>query len=274
MFVQRLKDRFSRPHHAKEPVATSVARVPNIFHFCFGLQPDATFGFLEYLAVKSAYEVNRPERIFFHCQHEPSGQWWEKTKGIVTLNRIEAPAEVFGRPLHHYAHRADIVRLMAILEHGGIYLDIDTLCIRPFADLRTHECVMGKQAKRHGLCNAVILSEPRGAFVAAWLDTYRTFRSTGNDKYWCEHSVDMPATLSRRRDMRHRIKVLDERKFFFPLWSQMHHLFESEDESVFQGSYCVHYWESLTRERWLNRITPENASKGTSNFSRFVRRVL
>ncbi|MCY2994607.1 MAG: hypothetical protein NTY19_43110, partial [Planctomycetota bacterium] len=68
--------------------------------------------------------------------------------------------------------------------------------------------------------------------------------------------------------------VLNRRSFFFPLWHKMHYLFESNDETLFRESYCIHYWESLTRGRWLSMITPETAVAGDSNFARFVRRVL
>jgi hypothetical protein len=253
----------------------AVQRIPNVIHFCFGLRPDASFGFLEYLAIKSAYEINRREQILMHYQHECSGPWWDKAKEIVTLNHVEAPKEIFGRPLLHFAHQSDVIRLQMLREHGGIYLDIDTLCIRPFTELLTHECVMGIQWMR-GLCNAVILSEPDGVFLTAWLDNYRTFRGRGSGlrNYWDEHSVKLPRRLARQRRLRSHITILNKPAFFFPHWGSMHHLFVSEDERKFQDSYCIYYWESNTRRRWLDKITPEDVAQGTSNFAKFARRVL
>ena len=63
--------------------------IPNVFHFIFGLLPEPHFGFLEYLAIRSAHEINHPARIFLHHQYECTGPWWEKTKELVTLNRVE-----------------------------------------------------------------------------------------------------------------------------------------------------------------------------------------
>jgi len=246
--------------------------IPNVFHFCYALLPDAKFGFLEYLAIKSACEVNRPERIYLHYQHECSGPWWEKARELVTLRKTEAPTEVFGRPIAHFAHRTDVLRLQLLQEEGGIYLDIDTLCLRPFTDLLVHPCVLGWEGGR-GLCNAVILSEPRGRFVGAWLESYRTFRSQGHDDYWDEHSVLMPAQLAGDPRLSPHIKTVSKRAFFFPLWDDMRFLFKSSDLRKFRESYCVHYWETNTRH-WLQEITPENAVIGDSNFARFVRRIL
>ena len=247
--------------------------IPNIFHFVFGLLPDPHFGFLEYLAIRSAHEINRPERIFLHYQHECTGPWWEKTKELVTLNRVEAPAEVFGRKINHFAHRGDVLRLRLLQEHGGIYMDIDTLCVRPFTPLLGQRCVLGRQGNR-GLCNAVIVSEPQGEFVRAWLESYRTFRSLGFDQYYDEHSVIIPGQIARDPRLQSHVTLLGGRAFFYPLWDNMQELFASNDPAGFKDSYCTHYWESQTCQKWLSKINAENAVEGDSNFARFVRRVL
>ena len=247
--------------------------IPNVIHFCFGLAPRPQFGFLEYLAVRSALEINRPERIYFHYLYESRGPWWEAARPLLALHRVEPPTRIFGRPLWHYAHQCDVLRLLMLQRHGGIYLDIDTLCVRPFTELRRNACVMGRQPER-GLCNAVILSEPEGTFVGAWLESYRTFRSAGHDAHWDEHSVIIPAQLAAQPRLRGSIAIAEERAFFFPLWNNMEALFASADAALFAQSYCIHYWETLTCQRWLRRISPHNAARGDSNFARFVRRAL
>jgi len=68
--------------------------IPNVFHFCYGFLPDPQFGFLEYLAIKSAHALNRPDRIYFHYRYECTGPWWEQAAQLVTLNPIEPPSEI------------------------------------------------------------------------------------------------------------------------------------------------------------------------------------
>jgi hypothetical protein len=82
--------------------------IPNIIHFIFGLRQDLAgtqFSFIHYLAIKSADECNKPAAINFYYKHEPSGEWWEKSKRYLTLIKIEPPTEIFGNPLMHYAGR-------------------------------------------------------------------------------------------------------------------------------------------------------------------------
>lgn len=43
----------------------------------------------------------------------------------VDLKRARKFDNIFGRPITEFAHKADIIRLEALLEHGGIYVDLD-----------------------------------------------------------------------------------------------------------------------------------------------------
>jgi mannosyltransferase OCH1-like enzyme len=47
-----------------------------------------------------------------------------------------------GRPLYHVAHKADVVRLQALKETGGIYLDLDTISVKTIDRLLDHPFAM------------------------------------------------------------------------------------------------------------------------------------
>lgn len=90
--------------------------IPNIFHFVFGMSPDfggKPFSLVHYLAVRSAVELNKPEAALFHYQYEPAGEWWEKAKPLLKLNKISSPDSVSDNKLYHVAHKADVLRLRA-----------------------------------------------------------------------------------------------------------------------------------------------------------------
>jgi hypothetical protein len=43
----------------------------------------------------------------------------------LTLIGTQVPDSIHGKPLSHFAHKADILRLQAMKHSGGVYLDID-----------------------------------------------------------------------------------------------------------------------------------------------------
>jgi hypothetical protein len=154
--------------------------IPKILHFCFGLsRKRGEFGLAHYACVKSAIERIKPKHAFFYFEYRPRGPFWDLTSKMVDCKQITAPRSVFGNPLLHYAHRADVFRLQQLIEVGGIYLDCDVFIHRDFDDLLNNSVVLGQEGEDEtiGLCNAVILAEPGARFLRRWYSQYSRFRS-------------------------------------------------------------------------------------------------
>src|SRR5215831_12654750 len=117
--------------------------IPKILHFCFGLSlKGGDWSLVHHACVKSAVERLKPDQAFLYFEYEPRGPYWDLTRKLVRCERITAPRTVFGNPLIHYAHRADVVRLQKLIEVGGIYLDCDVLVHRDFDDLLDNSVVL------------------------------------------------------------------------------------------------------------------------------------
>ena len=250
----------------RRPFCKSLGVIPRILHFnYFGLDTTArNFPLIYYIAIRSAVEWIKPDKVLFYNTREPGGKYWDAVKPLLTRVPCEPPTEIFGRPLLHYAHQSDIVRLRALIATGGIYLDMDTVCRRSFDDLLSHPAVMGVQRfpnEHLGLCNAVILSEPNNPFMLEWLESYRTFRSKGRDKRWDEHGVRLPWKLARMNDdgkSGHKdLHVEPPESFFEPSWwpSEHERLFDRVEE--FPAAYCHHLCETASYQRYLQTITEQ-----------------
>lgn len=274
--------------------------IPNVFHFVFGMAEDfggKPFSFVHYLSVKSAVKLNNPEAVYFHYQYEPEGEWWEQAKPLLTLNKIKAPDSFMGKPLFHVAHKADVIRLQMLKQTGGIYLDLDTISVKPLTDLLDHSFVIGQELKpayvpknwlqrlnlktgltkkpsekATGLCNAVLLSEKNSDFVNYWLKEYKTFRSKGRDKYWNEHSVLVPERLAALYPT--SITQLSPYAFHYPLYDAagLRAMFEEVQE--FPDAYLHHLWESFSWNDYLSKLTPERVREKDTTYNLIARRFL
>ena len=119
---------------------------------------------------------------------------------------------------YRYAHHADFIRLAALVEHGGVYADIDTLFLRPFPDdLFREPFVIGEETPvrdersgevRPSLCNAILMSTPASEFALAWLA-----RMGGAlNGTWSNHSGFLARALADEHP--ESVRVLPERTFF------------------------------------------------------------
>jgi hypothetical protein len=207
-----------------------MTRIPKTLHYIFGMAHDfggKPWSLIHHVCLKSAVERIQPDRVCFYYEFEPTGPWWDLSKPMVELVKIKAPKEIFGRPLCHVAHQADVVRLQVLIEHGGIYLDADVLVQKNFDDLLDYPAVLGQEGEgaSWGTANAVILAEPGSAFLKRWLNEYRSFRSKGRDEYWSEHSVTLPSKMAPLHP--EEVLILSHKAFFWPLWTDEHlHLCE------------------------------------------------
>lgn len=278
--------------------------IPNIFHFIFGMSPDfggKPFSLVHYLAIKSAKEVNKPDCIYFHYEYEPTGEWWEKIKPELLLNKITAPTEIFGNRLYHVAHQSDVVRLNMLNKYGGVYLDLDTLSIKPLHSFYDHSFVIGEQlvpkysfydshflriatgirrlnkqaffgAKVEGLCNAVMMSEVNSPFLNLWLNEYRTFRSKGNDAHWGEHSVFVPKRLAKENPS--LIHVASPYAFHYPLYNKLGLQYLFEKKRVFHDAYLHHVWESQSWNKYLKDLNVQAIKEVDTTYNMIARRYL
>ena len=75
-----------------------------------------------------------------------------------------------------FAFVSDYVRLWALEQYGGLYMDVDFLVFRPFDDLMDkYPAFAGYEgSRRQPVMQGVIASEPHGAWVRDMLATYDT----------------------------------------------------------------------------------------------------
>lgn len=242
--------------------------IPNVVHFVFGLREDfggIPFSLVHLLAVRSAHAVNRPDAMYLHCVHEPSGIWWERAKELLNVVRVEPIVELGGRPVEHAAHRTDYLRLAVLWKHGGIYLDLDTICVRPFSPLLRHRFVMGREEDA-GYCNAVMMGRPGSPFVEAWLDSFRDFRP----QPWGWHAVLTPQRIGDPFIANGELTIEPTESFFCPLYRppDLERLFARTED--FPLAYCHHLWEQKSWAPYLQHLSPDRIRSSDTTYNRLA----
>lgn len=217
--------------------------IPNICHFVFGLKPqEEEFLFNYYLAVYSCFIVNNPDIIYFYYHYEPYGKWWDKLKIIPTINlqKIDVPTHIGTKIIKKTAHKADKVRMDILYEKGGIYLDIDTICIKSWKELLKEDVVLGKQIPFAGICNAIMFTKPKSQFFKLWLSQYENkFHPDG----WNESSIILPFELSKQNPT--LLKVEEPDVFFLPSYNETHKIFKIKYD-IPKNLITLHLWESIS----------------------------
>jgi hypothetical protein len=250
--------------------------IPRKVHFIWISSPDygiPKFGFIEWLAVRSALKTNPEFEVHFWTDHEPAGKYWESVRDFVWVGPIKPPESVFGNPIPHPAHKCDWLRLQVIQEHGGVYLDLDTIAVGDLTDLMMLPTTMVLETANNeaqGLCNAFIASKPNTEFIADWIEKFRDFRSKGRDQYWAESAVKWPYQLMRSG---HLVESAPPHAFFKPDWTPEGIAAMFDRVVEFPHAVGFHLWSVITRPR-LNTFNEYNFAANDCTFARIVERTL
>ena len=150
-----------------------------------------------------------------------------------------------------WAKVADITRLVAILRHGGVYLDTDIRLCKPLDPLLRHKCFFGfqnAQPSRDWVANGVIGAEPGHWFIAQALASLLSIRSLPG-------GIERPTKFGPK--LITRLLLAEGLQAYSPMGVQVKDIFVCPTEYFFPypygaeftpacvtpETYGVHFWE-------------------------------
>ena len=110
---------------------------PRILHFIFigdlG-EKYIRFTFTDYIMIRAAYFRLQPDEIYLHSNAAPlDSPLWDLIQPMISVRKHLEPISVIcGNVVTGKAHILDIARLKVLQEYGGMYMDIDSICLKPF----------------------------------------------------------------------------------------------------------------------------------------------
>ena len=312
---------FLPPSHNRSPVHCPAYRPLDSggnttwlhVHFVYGLEAHSlatNFTLLSYLAILSAHRFHQPSvTIHLHHHYRLTGHWFDSLHSqlgaSLALHEVDDVQFVFDQPVHHYAHKADIVRLRALQQYGGVYLDADVITVRPLHPLLPYSAVLAEEpigpgllnyattllvdgyggaAERlrgvDGLANAVILAHANSPFVASWYARYSSF----NSSRWDYHSCKLPLLMASERppSVASDLLTLSAYAFYHPQYDALAHFFHSADADLSRnfGVHFAHLHRRLGQADFEHNVGGVNSVEEglernkDNNFGRVMRAVL
>lgn len=210
-----------------------IKRIPHVIHYCwFGGNP--------------LPELVEQCIASWH-QHMPDYEYkcWDES----TFDISSAPLYVRqAYEARKYAFVSDYVRLWALEQYGGLYMDVDFEVLRPFDDIMDRYIAFAgyEGSKRQPVMMGVIASEPHGMWVRDMLATYnnRPFIKpdgnmdfTPNTTYFSNRLEEFGAVL----DGVEKDVIINGFLLFhvFPVWAFCPILTTGENVQTPQ-TYCIH----------------------------------
>jgi hypothetical protein len=215
--------------------------IPNIIHFIWLTGPDSRpFNLINMVAVKAASDIQRPDRIIMHTNEAPVGNpYWDEAAQFFEVQ----PVKTTHPDLPFVQYRSDVLRLEILREHGGIYLDTDSLLISSLMPFMDMPFSLARESS-DSLAMTPIFAAPGAPFIDHWLEGIPKAMASG---VWAKHSVNLPHEL--QEEFPFLCKVWPQ-KDFFPFDLKRNYLFEIGDDLVKENwkrmgsAYALHVYET------------------------------
>lgn len=240
--------------------------IPNIFHF-INIGP-REFNMMHFLAIYTAKQLNNPDAIYVYVDHEQQNNiYWNILKDLgVNFTFIEAPTEHKGVKLDTYQYKADIIRMEKLIEHGGIYMDLDVLSLKSLSKFRQYKVVLGSEKSNDpesydindfaSITNAIIMCEPDNKYIKDWYDQ---IGENLVDKPWAYHAVCLPKDIliSGTYDVH-----LEKTNTFMPFCFRNPYVW-SENNMLPDDAHTIHLWETIWNKEYISKLNIGYFKKNT-----------
>jgi hypothetical protein len=263
--------------------------VPKKIYYVFGLDKEfikKPFSFYNYLCILSAKIVNPTYQITVFYKYRPPTFYFDELESFCELIQLDEKSPLTKEQnlsldkinFSYYEHRCDLMRLYILYNYGGIYLDVDVVCTKPFDTLLSHKMVMGEEYARYknipyykvliGLCNAVIMCEPNNQFIKKWIDEYFI---EYKQNWWDYNCIQVPRLIAKKHPS--LINIQPQNSFFKFSYDCEGYLNLLEYNSDISDCYCIHLWTSMFG-KYLNKYDEKYILTNSDTLSNIFKRLL
>ena len=153
--------------------------VPNIVHLLY-LQT-TEIQFYQALNIYSIFLNLKPDLIYIHCDDcRLHGHYWEEMnsiqdlKNIIQVKQLQFHRTIFGKEygwINH--HRSDVLRLLLLMNYGGIFLDNDVYVVNSLDQYRKFEMTVSWDDQEPAIGVQVMIANRNARLLKAHFDVYR-----------------------------------------------------------------------------------------------------
>ncbi|OWF34962.1 Inositol phosphoceramide mannosyltransferase 3 [Mizuhopecten yessoensis] len=176
----------------------SERKVPNIIHYVWFDIKQMTF--YQMISFLSVHKFQNPCLILLHGNVIPAGPYWlHLVRHVSNIIHVKSDGPIKterNKSFNDNTHKSDLVRLMALKEFGGIYLDLDTVLLRSLDPLMNYPVTMSLEYWSN-LSNGLIVAERDALFIRQWVTLFHEQYTYDPNRYF-EFSLFMPSRIAKK----------------------------------------------------------------------------
>lgn len=195
-------------------------------------------------------------------------KFWNEDSFDISSNQYLSEAYQAG----YYAFASDYIRMWAVYNYGGIYLDTDTEVVKSFDPLLVHKAVFGFEIANYLNCG-VLMARPKHPFFKKLFDSYASRSFYKADGEFDLYTSPMLVTDSLQKEYPHiRLDNTEQDLGDVHIYT-IEHLCAVDcwrrKLLVTENTYCIHHY----RGSWTEDLYEPCTVEGNDGFQKIFRKI-
>lgn len=239
-------------------------RMPiNMIHFLW--LGSRVMSLAEYVAIATAGQVNSVRPILWIDSEVVSNNWLQEIQKIADVRLLDVNI-LGGCKLLSLYHKIDYIRYHIMWEYGGLFLDLDTVSVKPFAEIiNDSEFILGYEDVRF-VCSAVMYTAGPHQVDIGKLKA-RCISAMGEVSAADNGALGPKLITTYLEEESNTCAVVARSAFYHYKWDEQEKIFE--DNELRDDMYIIHWW-SFRQDRRAE-ITREYIANSNSLYAKAVR---
>ena len=204
---------------------------------------------MEQLCIASYLQNGHDFHLYTYNDHVSNVP--KKTK-ICDANEIIPKEKIFRDSNNIFASFSDWFRYKLLFEKGGWWVDMDTICLKPF-NFRHNYCFAteGTRIENMIIANSYIKAPKKADFLLACLQYIEDFRKENDIVPWGTFGPNLLTTTLLAYDSSRYIKAP---LVFCPIhWPEMYKLITKQEIVLPNATFAIHLWNECWRRGNLHK---------------------
>jgi hypothetical protein len=168
-------------------------------------------------------------------------------------------------------HKADIIRIMKLYEHGGIWLDLDILFIKPTPPSLLTNFYIQYFTYSNTVPTGLLVSTPKNNCIEYIYNSCKEKISSQNiNNDWQQFGPNLwRDCIFNNSSLYENCNILDNKMVYPYMWDEPQILFFSNDDRIMPNTFCIHWYNGNIHSRqFIQNFNPNNIDKNRCIFEK------
>jgi hypothetical protein len=230
----------------------------------------------EFFVHNSTIDTNKLHPSNFNYNNNIVNIDYVKSTLDITIIPIDVEKEYNINFVTSPIHKADIVRIMKLYDHGGIWIDLDILCIKPIPPFLIKSNNIQYFTYSDTVPTGLLISTAKNScmeFIYNCCKYKINSQNINND--WQQFGPSLWKTCIFNNELFNQCSILDNDSVYPYMWNEPEILFFTNEDRIKPITFCIHWYNgNINSRKYIDQFNPNYIDENKCVFEKYLKILL